>query len=235
MNKKIEELIRKLHAKAIDPNISENEAEIFMQKVQELLIENNLSDDVLNSENQEDVPVDREEYPMTVKTSWFGILAKATATLYFSDVIWKTKHTAKGFTIKKDHFLSFVGREHNRKVAIGMFDYFMKTMKRLSREKYDNPAQRNDYIKGFSVRLASRIWTEIRKAKDTSVPSSNLAALYNSEAKTVALYMKNLNTKKANKTSIKATNEAMQGYRDAENVSLNNQIGGKSANLMIGV
>jgi hypothetical protein len=26
MNKKIEELIRKLHAKAIDPNISENEA-----------------------------------------------------------------------------------------------------------------------------------------------------------------------------------------------------------------
>jgi hypothetical protein len=238
MNKKIEELIRKLHAKAIDPNISENEAEIFMQKVQELLIENNLSDDVLNSENQEDVPVNREEYPMTVKTSWFGILAKATATLYFSDVIWKTKHTAKGFTIKKDHFLSFVGREHNRKVAIGMFDYFMKTMKRLSREKYDNPAQRNDYIKGFSIRLASRILTEIRKAKDTSVPSSNLGnlpALYNSEAKTVALYMENLHVKKANKTSIKATNEAMQGYRDAENVSLNNQIDGKSANLMIGV
>jgi hypothetical protein len=47
--------------------------------------------------------------------------------------------------------------------------------------------------------------------------------------------MENLHVKKANKTSIKATNEAMQGYRDAENVSLNNQIDGKSANLMIGV
>ena len=229
------EKIRKLFAKANDAATTEAEALAFMNKVQELLAEHNLSDDVLNGPAKE--KLGEEDVKVKVKTSWFGALAVAVSNLYLSGVYSKKvqnkerfRLTLDGPVFAYDDFYVFVGKESNRTIAKEMFGYIMDTIERLSKDFSRDLRQQNEFKKGASFRVIKTIYEKIATLKAPSPASSNpnnLPALYDSESKAVAAYLNQEAPKKARKASFKVNDrDAFQeGFAAGADISLDDQIG----------
>lgn len=233
---KLIDKIRALKAKA-EKTDNEHEAAAFAAKVQELLTKHNLhiSDVEIDDEEQEDM--ERVTYDPRYTDPWRRVLCGATARLYMCDIymdyMWDDKKQ------KTKTVVVFVGRPHNIVVAQEMFEYLVATTLRLAREygRGDRKAQLG-FERGCGLRLADRMealraeQTRGTPKRDVAGNPGNLPALYMDEAEQIAKIFEGLGLKtKSNRTKLNGHSAA--GAEAAEGVSLNTQVGGRSATRLL--
>lgn len=229
------EKIKALHAKANSAGTTEEEAAIFAAKVQELLVKHNLGEEVLNGPSVSS-KIDRFDVKTPYNNKWRLYLAKAVAEMYFCKSGFWTVEYLDGSG--KDFFHRFVGKEHNRLVAVEMFHYLEDTVIRLSKEyghklpKEKVAKARYEFEKGCGMHLAARVMMETLNAKKGNVTSSgakipNLPAIYSTELALVDEFLaENEDWDDAKKTKTKLDADGMAGVRAANGVSLNTQLTG---------
>ena len=232
------ELIANLNAKAKDKGTAEEEAANFAAKVQELLAKHNLDESVLltKEERKAKAPVSHEDLDTPYKNKWRKHLAHSVAEMYFCRYVFVEFND-----IKKTVAHRFVGKAHNRVVAIGMFKYLETTVVRLSKEygrtlpshytlKQKNEA-RYEFEKGCGMQLALRIRREINAAKEGKKANmGNLPALYSTELAIVDEQRDDEDGRTTVKnTQTKLRGEAaMAGVLAANDITWNSQIHGSS-------
>jgi hypothetical protein len=243
--------IRALLAMSRDTG-SENEAAIAAAKVQELLLQYNLSiDDV---EKRDSTGKVIEEDLMTSSSNpWRRDLALAVARLYFCDYWWQhvrfpAPHRKRPYVRGDRH--NFVGLPHNVVVAKEMFVYLVDTVERLAKEarrnvvknKIEIDGKPNEYEHAFrhgcAMRIKNRIWA---KYHDQTTPpagllvKSNVPALYTKMSAEVTDYMQKTHgalrvMKNKGKHSSLAGVE--DGDKAGKHVSLDVQIGTEQVRMI---
>ena len=244
MNAKIIERIRKLKAKAESTN-SEAEAEIFMEKVHELLAEYNMNMEDLDSDDDDD-PIKRDAIFDYYNQTWKKLILPAVARLYFCKPVWVAKAVKKrkSHGYKKVDVLTLFGRSSNVIVAKEMSEYLIDAVDRLTKEflkDYDgkfndikvidpklfNNTRRkaeNDYRKGCAVRLRERI-NEIIESRETYIAEGggNLPKVVSQElAKIDEFISTQLSGLRKKRSS--SFNCSTKGYEDAGSIGLNDQV-----------
>jgi type I site-specific restriction-modification system R (restriction) subunit len=218
------EKIRALMAMANGTN-NENESIAFMNKAQEMLAKHNLEASDIK-ENVEEVRIDESDYHMTADLSWFGSLAGQVCKMYFCKIV-RRKRFADGYKTAQNYYV-FIGKEHNRTIAVSMFDYLMKTMHRFAVKNTNNVKDQYEFKKGCAIKLSHRIYAinEANTVKNFA-EKSGLPALYNNELALVDQFMSGMGKLKvANRTKISANTDAFYtGSKVGGEISLNNQIG----------
>ncbi len=225
------EKIKALMAKANDRGATEAESLAFMNKALEMLSKNNLEEKDLQAHEIE-INIDETAYKVNADLSWFGRLANAVSRMYFCRSVSRSKYELgkKSAT----HYYCFVGKEHNRLMAVSMFDYLMKTMHRLARNASDNVKDQYEFKKGCATRLGLRIHAINEANIKPSVESGGLPALYNKELALVDEFMSDMNLGKRNKVGLKAnTNAFYLGVNAGNNISLNNQINARQGSTLL--
>lgn len=234
---RIENIVRKLHAKASDPSIGEAEAALYMAKVNELLIEHNLSDAVLNSKDAEDIQIDEEYVIFPYYTSMYGTLAAVTGRLFFCEVYRmkvdnpnKKIMTPRGVSFVQVDAFFFVGKAHNRAVAMSMFDFFVKTIRRMAKKYTDNQTEQNRFAVGACGGLAHRILAQSKRNEAPMIEhvgeKTNLPALIKSEAEANKSFISEKcgDLKKSRSRAVAFTDAVAAGRKAAQDISLGNQI-----------
>ena len=164
------ELIRKLfNLGNKDRNSSESEAEVALQKAQELLQKHNLDmSDVMVKEQEKVIQVEVSneivfELKRSSMSSWekilISVVGRATETNgYFN------KRYIGGRSILWQ--VGFVGTEWDRSIAKELYLYLHEKIYRMSKQFYGNdmPAQRC-FMEGFVNRLYHRVMEQIKKFK----------------------------------------------------------------------
>jgi hypothetical protein len=217
--------IKALQAKAQDSSCTENEQAAFAAKVSELLTKHNLDREVLNSVSVEDL-VKSETLSKNLVHPWRANLGNAVAQLYFCKMLIITVSPTTATSNAKKR-LMFFGKDHNRVVAISMFEHFEKTIKRLATEKYTSKGDIDAFERGCGLALASRIlevYDSMRKPQptiDKSVP-----ALFESELQVVENWIRDKYQIKPTKSrSYDVHSDAARaGLQAAENIPINNQL-----------
>lgn len=227
--------IRKLLQMTAERGCTEEEAAIATRKVQELLIEHNLSMvEVTQPEPNREVVV--EEDLTGAEMAWHGFIAVAVAKVYFCRVL------------RLGRTLRFVGKAHHTAVAREMCEYLYATVERLAQEavaKVPGPrrrAFRNSFRLGAATRLCHRLNDLYRQATQpkhtprygrgtdpVGSADERLPALYRQEERTVDAYMKGhygrLHKGKAS-SRISSDEGYRAGHEAAGSISLNPQIRG---------
>jgi hypothetical protein len=232
--KAIIEKIKALMSKGNDSSTTEAESIAFLNKAFELLSKHNLEESDLNDETIE-VNIDETAFAMTMDTSWFSMLSANIANMYFCKATHRKRNVANRKSVQ--NYYVFYGKEHNRLMAVNMFDYLLKTMHRLARNHSDNLKDQYEFKKGCSIRLAHLISEITEKNKHGIGDKSGLPALYNNELALVNDYL-NAKIKLTNRNNvhIRANNGSFHsGMSAANTISLNNQIHGSksSAKLIV--
>lgn len=135
-SERVLDLIKKLNAKAESASKigSSAEAEAFAAKVTQMLLDYNLSMDEISLEGQTVEPIDREIFRpelfgVTAKKSrilWQEILAIAVAQANFCRIL---VHPGR-------NSLSFVGRRHNREVAMWLYGSLVADLEEVATKEY---------------------------------------------------------------------------------------------------
>jgi hypothetical protein len=227
----VSEKMRKLFAKANDSSVTEEEALSYMNKVQELLAKHNLDMSSLE-EKEEDIKMDKTilETPYG-HIKWRRDLMCAVAKLFFCKgyILQGTALNSKG-KVKDTNKFVFAGHEHNRQIAISMFEYLCKSVVRLSRDFSSDTNTRYHFEQGCGYRLTIRVYNKI---DETNQPyqngeKNNLPALYSTELSLVDDFLSDNKFKTMQNRRLNANNITMAGYRAADGISLNNQVGNNS-------
>lgn len=226
--------IRALMAKANDKSVGEHEAAAFMNKVQELLVQNGLSMGDVKQEDVEQGDIEGQTYRERWKSPSRRNLLRAVCRYYMCEAV--SPH-------KNGGMWTIIGRPHNVTVAIEMTDYLIKTTVRLSGAygRANIGVNVIDFRKGCMGRLCERLQAEMQRAK-ASAPEyrpngnpGNLPALFKSEAKLVDEFMRKsiggLRFKPAR--PIKAGQDAAAGRAAGDTVSLHGQVGQQRAGRVL--
>jgi len=225
------EKIKKLLAKAKDSSVTEEEAIAYMNKAQELLSKHNL--DMSSLQEEEESPIDRTviETPYG-HIKWRRELLTVVAQLFFcKGFILETNgkdRLGKNKIVRK---FIFAGREHNRVIAISMFEYLCATVVRLSREYSSDPKARYHFEQGCGRRLTVRVFEKIMLANSpvaNNGEKSNLPALYSTELALIDDFMAGKKVTTIDGHKVKFNVDSVAGYRAANGISLDNQLTGKS-------
>ena len=232
---KVIERIRKLLAKANDASVTEEEALSYMNKVQELLAQHNL--DVSSLEEKEEINIDKTilETPYG-HVRWRRELMTAVAKLFFCKGYLLQSNTINSVGhIKPITKFVFAGREHNRQIAVSMFEYLCKAVVRLSRDFSSDTNARYHFEQGCGRRLTIRVHNKI---DETNQPiqhgeKSNLPALYSTELALVEDFLSYTKFGKSSSHRMKVTANTMAGYAAADGISLNHQVSGGAANKFL--
>lgn len=160
---KIKKLLEK--AKSTD---SEAEAQAFMNKVQQLLMENNLSMSQLeaHSVSEKDTPVTKSEVRLDDITdkrhgAWLSYLLNGICTANLSKAI-----LVKGFMKESLGSIYVIGKEHNTIVVLGMFEYLRKTIieiEKKSFKEYEGTQKRGAYRRDFLFACQQRVCQRLRE------------------------------------------------------------------------
>jgi hypothetical protein len=239
--------VRKLMALAGN-NPNEAEAQAAANKAAALLAEYNLTlADVEAKEGDEFVI---EQDLMTSSYPWRRQIANAVAHLYFCRYFYQPVKKGKS----KYDIHCFAGAPHNVQVAKMMFDYLHRAVDRLANEgsrrlpKKQQSPYRVSFRATCTNRIAQRIYERIQEAKAGHMKSettgSNLPALASLYDTLGAQVERQLNDKirlkkptdKDNKRAQKQFEKnarrdilgAIEGEEAGNNVSLNQQVEGKT-------
>lgn len=209
--------IRLLMAKAQGTD-NEHEAATFAAKVQELLLENNLSASDIkmsNGDNRETVGQhDQANGKDFLRSPARRALLMAVCKFYMCSYLrWGNERVV------------IVGKPSNAEVAASMMNYLLNTVVRLS-NNYASGSARIDFRRGCMLQLTNRLYTLTREREQAATqPANTLPALFVSENELVKQYMATIKTKKARSTTIKQGIHAMAGRQAADGISLHGQIG----------
>jgi hypothetical protein len=242
----IKKIIAGLLSKANDKGVTEEESFSFLNKAQNLMAQYNLEKEEFSTEAE--IEAEEESIDKTfLDTSyghikWRRILVGAVAELFFCRGFIYDYSEGKS----KKYRFCFIGKEHNRAVAISMFQYLEKTVVRLSRNYSKETLKRYHFEQGCGHRLCSRIYTKIAAMKEPFKPENktnsdnlemsskdrtNLPALYSNELTLVENYMNGIPVKASRKQrQLKANTASVAGFRAAEGINFNNQISGNNKN-----
>jgi hypothetical protein len=219
------EKIKKLFAKANDASVTEEEALAYMNKAQELLATHNLDMSSLREEDEVST-MDKT----VIETSyghirWRASLLVAISKLFFCKGYIHNTLNKKGKPTKK---FVIAGKEHNRAIASSMLDYLEKTVVRLSLNFSSDANERYHFEKGCGMRLAVRINDKIKEMNNAqnNGEKSNLPALYSQELALVDDFLSDINFKNGQNRRVYFNDAANAGAKAANNISLNNQLGG---------
>lgn len=241
---KLVDKLRKLKAKADDPNISEAEAALYAAKVAELLQQHNLSEAMLSAEEQESVVEERVE-SSKAHDPWANQMAMAVARLYFCSLLLIKVGS------QKTNFI-FVGKPHNIEVAKSMTLYLIKTIGRLavtyansneaimSDPNWSFTRARNGFERGAGERMRRRLngmyadQTASKPQRAASGNPSNLPALYEDELGLTKAFIAAMANVRAGRGrgSNTSGDHAARGFAAAGNISLNTQVGGTSTKML---
>ena len=210
MSDQIISKIRKLQAKAQGTN-NEAEAAAFAAKVQQMLLEHNLDASELDKPTEVEFDIEDMGANRTGK-HWRASLAYATAR-YYMCAMYSSGHRGN----KAIFYVT--GKAHNRAIAISMYDYLVKTVRRLANEHAravakdyaDNLAEyrsmgidypkeppnlkmlRGDFDKGCCLALADRLDKLRREMIDRKPtkqdPDNKLPALFKNEQQLATEFM----------------------------------------------
>jgi len=230
------EKIKKLLAMSKDASVTEEEAMAFMNKAQLLLAAHNLDMSMVTEEAQEAdmATMDKTIYETSYgHIKWRQTLMGAVAKLFFcKGYINTSTEYGKTGNLKRVAKFVFVGKEHNRAIAISMFEYLEKTVVRLSRKFSSDATQRYHFEQGCGLRLTRRVYDKIEAVVVGITPAgekSNLPALYSTELALVEEFLGDMDWAKKRKQRAIALNSAsMAGHHAANTISLDNQLGGGS-------
>jgi len=232
MNKQaIIEKIRALMAKANDNGATEAESIAFMAKALELLAKHNLEEKDLK---EEEIiwTIEETKYKMNADLSWFSRLAVSVAKMYFCKLICRSG--PEEVYTSRTHYYCFVGKEHNRMMAVSMFDYLMKTMHRLARLNSDNVKMQYEFKKGCATRLGVRIFHINHENNKPVEGGGGLPALYNTELALVDQYMSGMNLSKPRNTKLTANSSAFyDGMKAGDGISLNKQVNASKGSTLL--
>jgi|SRR6185312_12678474 len=232
---KILDKIKALQAKAKGTDNFE-EAATFAEGVSRLLEQYNLTENDLNSHisSQEKIDQDKLSVSSGVDATWFRKLAMATATLYYSSVYvfeeydtQKSKLTEQGFTYSTKKSYMFVGTKVNREIAASMFEYFVDTAYRMSRNYSNVVKNQNDFRKGFCMSLSFRIQEMINnRSYSVSENPDNLPVVINENSKAIMAFLENLGVFKFRRQMTVRGNPKHwdAGVSEANNVFLGQQV-----------
>lgn len=239
--------IRKLRRKA-EGTTNENEAAAFAAKVQELMAEHGLQEEVLEEKNPEDAAIEKEEYRTKSGSVWRGNLMHQVSMLYMCRIVMDNRDRSR-FTM--------FGRPHNLVIAKEMTEYLMDTTRRMSkkyaRENEDARAViasglkgrasiEAEFRRGCGLRLAERC-RELRERQTDQRPEwkpsgnpGNLPALYKTElAKVEEVMSRTFGKLKSDNRKVRGGSHADAGRAAADTVNLSAQLGGgASRSRMIG-
>lgn len=224
--------ISKLLAKAKGTN-NEHEAAIFAAKAAELLAEHNLTEAMLSARDatREQGPIGRHPFGTRVPDAWRERVVVGCAKLYFCRIVFGVDARDKPLP----HTWTFVGREHNAKVAAAMADYLIATVKRMAREYSPITREQRDFRKGAGDRLYERLWAKWREQNTgpaTAPSGTTLPALYKAEELALAEYLGDINKIKGR--GHKYGENAWDGRAAADRISLDAQVRETRAERMIG-
>ena len=216
MNETVLAKVKKLFALSNSPN--ENEAALALEKAHALLKEYNLSMSDISPDSKYGIM--EEEFLTGVNESkWKTLIIMGVTEANYCTVIKNNRYS--GFTYM------IVGKPHNIAVAKEMATYLIDTVDRLAKRFPAN--QRVSYKNGASYTLYKRLQDSLKK--DTE----ECTALVVQEKSMIKDFLsdKNLKTKDITISS-KSSTAYYKGTLDANNISLNSQIGGSSKPTYIG-
>jgi len=235
--------IQKLLKMSEENGASENEAMLAASKVQELLRQHNLSlSDVKDDSEYE--PIDREDHPLG-RENWRAWVASATAKLYFCSMFQKSGFDENYKKVKK---AVFVGRQSNRIVAKSMFDYFEKTIEKLSDEEFrQTPGSKsmvNKMKHAFQLGCASRLQSRLNEKYNEIAPAyqgidnpDGLPMLYKNEQKAISDWLADQGLRiRSTKSSFSVRDRVAygRGQKKGDGIGLNTQVNAQTKSRMLG-
>ena len=216
--------IRALYAKASDSAATPEEAEAFMEKVNELLLRYNIEEYEVNGGFVDSTDLSGEECEITVDLTHFRQMAHFVAKYYFC-VLCVSSLTEVG-RVTPHHMYIFIGKPHNRVVAKEMFAYLMQTCRRCALAIGAPRPERNEFMKGMSMRLSFRLFELIRAREKRPSANGRDLVVINTEVAQAQAFADAIsnNTLPARRLNPNLKPAAFHGWRAGADVSLNPQV-----------
>lgn len=219
-----------LRAKA-QSTTNENEAEIFMNKVNELMTAHGLFDtDLLLATDENNVKLtvmDKGLYP------WRIAVMTAMADLY--DCVPLVKYE-DGRTKKKILSAMIAGRETKAHIAVEMTQYVIKEVLRRAAQAEKAGMSKGDYASACGQRMMHRINKMKQELNGKKTVDTHNAVATLSETDLVRNWLNNPGSMKNRSEKQRDELARYHGDKDASKISLNTQVGAAKTNrpLMIG-
>lgn len=216
MNEAILDKIRKLKTKA-EGTSNEAEAEIFNQKVQELMHRHNITSLGFKTDRH------GKRVSSIYSEPWRRSLAFACAESNFCKVIIIHTHRPNGAPY---NHIEMLGSEANTEAAVALYDTMERTV--LNMAKVYSPVRRHrlSYEKGMGIRLAQRIVTRHEAAMAQPAPEKGgLPAVVDQEQHLNAQYVEQMKMGKFKGGKTKtADHHTTRGYQDGDRINMEDQI-----------
>lgn len=238
MDDKLLDKLKKLLDKAKSTD-SEAEAQSFMNKVQEMLIENNLSMSSLESHTlNEKNAVIKTKFSLEELTDkrhgqWLSYLINGVAKAFLCQAIL-SKHGREAHQVN----IFIIGRENNIAVVGSMIEYLQPTVMRLEREgwsTYSGPQKRGSYRRDFLLACALRISSRLKENQRKLEQENNkVTALIRVNDTAVAEFVSKEfpYLKRGKSANQKFRDGTFDGTTAGNKVNLNNQIGGSNKGFL---
>lgn len=219
------EKIRKLQAKATNAATTEAEAAMFANKVQEMLAQHNLEHvDIRTDEEEKANVIEEEVYGGNYQSPWRALLANAAANFYFCKVYTRV-HASRDPLKNATKFVMFVGKPHNRAIAISMFSYLQNTVGRLARDHSGHRGEQMAFERGCGIALSRRIKDEFDKLKRPQIgDNTGVPMLYRTELQLVEDFLNRFKLTQSKGKYDLNSEAARAGMAAAKNISLTNQL-----------
>lgn len=213
--------IRLLMAKAQGTN-NEHEAAAFAEKVQELLLENNLSvSDIKMSSGEQAESVGQHEQKNDgrdfLKSPARKALLGSVCRFYMCQYLrWGNNRVV------------IVGKKSNAEVATEMMNYLLETTIRLSNAYSPKQNERVDFRRGCMLALCGRLdelrYRREQEAKRPQKTGNTLPVLFVDESRQVEAYLKTQNVRVGKGVRVKQGLHASAGRQAGSTISLQPQV-----------
>ena len=203
--------INKLKAKA-EGTTNEHEAEIFANKVHDLMMQHNLHQ--MDLDIPEETDIVQHEFDPKYTDPWRTHIITCVGKLFLCETITRRVGSKKVYV--------YIGQKTNCEVATDMAMYLINTTVMLGKEYSKVRKEYLGFERGCGTRLAQRVINKYHEAKrhDPKNPD-NLPALYQSEEDRIQDWMgENLCLGKARRTRQKLNHHSGVGAAAAENVPI---------------
>jgi hypothetical protein len=217
MDDKIVDKIRKLKAKA-EGTSNEAEAEIFNQKVQELMHQHNITHLGVETDRVQ------KDTGSIYSDAWRQHLVTAISEANFCSAMMSERRRPNG---RKYNQLGFLGSADNVEAAMAQYHILEKTVVNMAKAYSPHRAQRLSYERGMGTRLAVRVVERHRAAMAQEQPSGGggLPAVVDQEQHLNEKYMEDRNFKRRKSTQhTKTDHHTVRGYRDGDRVNMEDQL-----------
>jgi hypothetical protein len=241
MDQALLDKIKKLLNKAQGTD-NENEAQLFMNKVQELLIENGLEMAQVEEHDLKDrnsitkQELSLEEMHDKRHGKWLHHLVFGICNAYLCEGILSGSSFSKSGIGK----LYVMGKQDNIQITLQMIEYLIGTIKKIEKKAWSEyegrqlrGAYRRDFLFACQERVVDRLQEQKREMQYKDNKVTSLIRL-NDKALEAFVQKEFPRVKPMKTTQQKFRDGTHDGYDAGNRVGLNNQIGGSSSTKHIG-